>query len=97
MEESASSAAITRLGVPAVRSVVERACANVQGGCREKTTRSGAELALKVICLFLPVVAGMCSRCFQPRKGGDMACVRGPLGAFCFICNIVFFNLGSAC
>ena len=34
---------------------------------------------------------------FQPSKGGDMACLRIPLGAFCFICNIVFFNLGSAC
>jgi hypothetical protein len=33
---------------------------------------------------------------FQSRKGGDMACVRGPLGAFCFIYNMVFFNLESA-
>jgi hypothetical protein len=33
---------------------------------------------------------------FQPCKSGDTACVRGPLGAFYFIYNIVFFNLESA-
>ena len=35
------------------------------------------------------------STSLQPRKGGDMACVRGPLGAFCFIYNMIFFNLES--
>jgi hypothetical protein len=32
----------------------------------------------------------------QPCQGGALACVRGPLGAFYLICNIVFFHLESA-
>ncbi len=37
----------------------------------------------------------ICPTSFQPCKGGDRACIRGPLGAF-YVYNMAFFDLESA-